>query len=335
MVAPASGQQPAETSPDWLKKPKPEDLLAVWPKGPMKTGRGGLAVISCKVSVHGGLFECKVLSEKPEGLGFGGAALALTPQFIMKPATLNGEPVVSTVRIPIKFPEFTPSRSADDFFSSTVISNVAWNKAPTFAEVAAAYPAKGREQGLSGHATLDCRLKDGRLAGCNVLTETPKNAGFGAAAKSLAKLFEGPATIGDGKSTNGMKIQVPFAFSAKMLDAADPVIGKPEWTGIPDDQAFQAAFPKAALDAGVRTGRIRLTCLIVEEGAVEQCAVTREEPEGLGFGAAALSLTGAFRVGVWTDEGLPTIGGKVTIPIRYQFVETAESTAIRVVDAPN
>ena len=47
-----------------------------------------------------------------------------------------------------------------------------------------------------------------------------------------------------------------------------------------------------------------------------------EQPAGLGFGAAAVALSSAFQVTAWTAEGLPTIGGKIRVPIRYEAPET-------------
>jgi hypothetical protein len=51
---------------------------------------------------------------------------------------------------------------------------------------------------------------------------------------------------------------------------------------------------------------------------LKDCTVQRQSPEGLGFGDAALALSGLFQVSVWTDEGLPTVGGRVSVPIRYE-----------------
>ena len=64
--------------------------------------------------------------------------------------------------------------------------------------------------------------------------------------------------------------------------------------------------------------RVRLTCLVGAGGSVSDCRVEQEEPAGQGVGAAALSLTPQFRLTTWTSEGLPTIGGEVAIPLRYE-----------------
>jgi hypothetical protein len=54
--------------------------------------------------------------------------------------------------------------------------------------------------------------------------------------------------------------------------------------------------------------------------------VTSEEPAEFGFGQAALALAPHFRLSVWTEQGLPTVGGRVTLPIRYQLPPETIST---------
>ena len=82
--------------PDWLKKPTAEQILGLWPKGTLGTNKQGRAVVSCEVSVQGALHDCQVVAEEPKGSGFGDAALALTPQFLMRPSTRNGVPTPSS-----------------------------------------------------------------------------------------------------------------------------------------------------------------------------------------------------------------------------------------------
>lgn len=313
--------------PDWLRKPTPDQLLAVWPIGAAKQGKKGRGVIDCSVSLQGALFDCNVVSEEPAGSGFGGAALALTPQFLMKPATLNGVPIVAPHhRIGVTF--LWPAGSTGALSTSRVISNVVWREAPTYAEVVAAYPAKARSQGVGGNATLDCILKaDGRLRGCSVLGETPNGMGFGAAATSLSDLFVGPLSLGDGTSIKGASVQIPVTFPLAMTTSTKPMTGKPRWTAGPAAEDLAGAIPAAAVTAGVKTARVKMSCTVIRGGAVADCAVVSEEPSGLGFGAATLGLAKGIRVSIWTSEGLPTVGGGVTVPIRYEIPPPAAPTA--------
>ena len=80
-------------NPDWLKKPTSEQITAAWPHDALVHGKGGRAQIACRVNVQGLVEDCKVASEDPAGVGFGAAALTLTPQWQFRPATRDGKPI--------------------------------------------------------------------------------------------------------------------------------------------------------------------------------------------------------------------------------------------------
>lgn len=309
-----------DNSAGWLRKPTEEDLGVVWPRAAWSRGLGGRATINCMVSLQGALFECVVVSEDPPGQNFGAAAVALTPQFLMKPATLKGQPAVSVVSVPILFKTDGPGGGdlSSDGGRKMVQAAMAWPEAPSYAEVAAAYPRKARAAGLGGRATLDCEfMASGRLWRCNTINEEPKGQGFAEAAKALAKHFRAFATTSDGKPLSGAAVQLPFAFDPAMLSQAIPTIGKSQWAGLPSAADTQAAFA-AVTKAGGGTVRVMLACTVQPGGGVSGCAVEREEPAGQGVGLAALTLAQRFRVTTWTTEGLPTVGGTINIPLRYE-----------------
>lgn len=314
----------ADRKADWAKKPTRDDLLAVWPKAAMARGRGGKALISCKVSHLGALYECAVESESPAGAGFGGAAIALTPQFLMRPAIHDGQPVEGAmVRIPMTFPSFTPS-PGDDFGAQTVLSIGSWTEAPTYADVVAAYPQKARAKGMGGHVALNCTLKsDGHLQYCEKILADPEGQGFDTAAKQLAARFVGPLTLEQGKTTKGMITQVAFVFSPAMLGGAEPEIGKPHWTSVPTMEQMRSALPPNYAQSKTTTVRVKLGCRVIAGGKVEDCKVMSEEPANEGFGATALAVSKFFGVSTWSQEGLPTVGGRVQIPVRFELGELA------------
>lgn len=304
-----------DTPPDWLKRPTPNDLMAVFPTEALRRGRSGEALISCTVTVQGALADCIVLSEHPEASGFGAAAIALTPQFLMKPATRNGRATESTARFPINFKTYGPAPSMG--MKKVAPSELAWAAAPSYADVVAAYPTKARAEGLGGRATLECQMSsEGRLRNCRTITEQPKGQGFGPAAKNLAKSFWlGEATDEQRKVLRDVIVHLPFVFDPAMLASETQVVGKPSWAGLPSADDLKTAVASLNLTA---TARAQLECVVQPGGGVGECKVAREEPAGSGVGATALALMPKFRLTTWTSEGLPTVGGTVRIPLRFE-----------------
>ena len=106
LMAAAAASAPAPIvirNPDWLKVPDTKQIGAVFPADAFRHGIGGRVDLRCIANIHGLMENCVVESETPEGMGFGAAALSLTPSFLMKPMTRNGQPIPSTIRIPIRF----------------------------------------------------------------------------------------------------------------------------------------------------------------------------------------------------------------------------------------
>ncbi|MDP3490656.1 MAG: TonB family protein [Phenylobacterium sp.] len=330
----AAAQTPAtrpDVSADWLRQPTRSQLMAVFPTKALDKGMDGEATIGCKVSLQGALFECVVLSEKPAELGFGQAAIALTPQFLMKPAMKDGQPVVSGVRIPISFKglgtttgSFLPGTR--NLMTRRFMGRPLWADAPSHAQTAAAYPEKAAAEGIGGSATIRCALtEDRRLKSCATLSETPRGYGFAKAARDLSGQFE-LAPPSDGVNLRGAETQYMVTFAPEMLDPEKRVIGKPHWTQLPSAGAVVDGYPAEARIKGVSGARVLMNCAVGTGGAVQDCQVTSEAPAGLGFGQAALALAAHFRLSVWTDEGLPTVGGRITLPIRYELPPEAATT---------
>ena len=95
---------PTIADPDWLPSKAAPDVLRYYPEAAQKIGQEGAATVQCTISIVGALFDCRVISESPVGLGFGAAAMKMTPLFRMKPRTKSGQPVEGgTVNIPMRF----------------------------------------------------------------------------------------------------------------------------------------------------------------------------------------------------------------------------------------
>jgi len=326
-----------DTPANWKHKPTEADLKAVWPRDALRKGLGGVAEISCTVTVQGMLRDCVVISEDPPSMYFGMAALAMTPQLLFTPATHDGKPVESRVRFPVRFhglPGVREARTGSNLMGGMsepgpgVVGGVQWLTAPDYADVVAAYPEKARVGKVGGNVALNCRFTaEGRLRDCDVISEQPGGYGFGPAARELAKDF---AALVDKAHPPRSEIstQIAFTFAPDMLTSPSPVIGRPRWTHVPESLDVAQSFPAAATAAHVSTGHVTLNCMVGPAGRLVDCAVSRQDPPGLDFDRAALALAPQFQLSVWTDEGLPTVGGRVSVPLRYEAPTDAAGKAV-------
>lgn len=188
----------------------------------------------------------------------------------------------------------------------------AWVEAPTVADIAAAFPAKARTAGVGGHVELTCEIaRDGHPKDCAALTEKPGGYGFGAAAAKLATRLRV-----DDQNLTGQNIFIPVSFDAAVLKG-EATVTKPAWAAIPSIEDFKATFPKT--ENGVNKVRVVLGCTVEAGGALGGCAVAQEDPPGQGYGAGALALASKFRVGPWSQDGAPTVGAHIKLPIRYEL----------------
>lgn len=310
----------SDRNPDWVSRPTRESLLAVWPSDQLASEHGGHATLSCTVTVQGVLRACRVAEETPPGAGFGAAALALVPQLFFRPAMHNGQLIEATVRIPITWPRL-PHQIIGPLPEEPLpplVSRPPWIRAPTFAELAAAAPLRARGGDTPGHVVLGCGFHaDGTLSSCRVATEAPLGQGYGDAALRLAGHFQmRNAPLPPHFSLMTATVMVPITFPAGVTTGSPPVIGHPRWIAAPTGEQAFAAYPAAALAAGT-SGRGVAACTVDEHGALTHCAVEAETPPGQGFGAAVVSLTPRFQMTLWTEEGLPTAGAQVRIPITF------------------
>jgi TonB family protein len=76
------------------------------------------------------------------------------------------------------------------------------------------------------------------------------------------------------------------------------------------------AAPPRAMRQGI-SGTTILFCSVDAKGRLVDCLVDREEHPGNGFGEAALSLVGKFRMKPMKPDGTPVSGETVKFPIRF------------------
>lgn len=96
---------------------------------------------------------------------------------------------------------------------------------------------------------------------------------------------------------------------------AQPV-SKPVWRSLPTPEDVAAAMPAPAIAAG-QGGLARLTCKVATSGALADCVIAGEEPAGLGFGAAALTLIPKITMDPAWSDGRSAVGESITLPLRF------------------
>jgi TonB family protein len=188
-----------------------------------------------------------------------------------------------------------------------------WTAAPTAADMAAEYPAKAKAQGIGGAVDLVCTAgREGKLEDCAVLGEQPRNLGFGPAARRLVEQKLRVAGV-----AKGQEIQIPMTFSADLAKGSVVTVKTPVWAALPTVGDMQTAAPKN--QGGPNNVRVTLVCDVQAGGTLAGCAVDREEPAGQGFGPAILALAPKFQVALMSAEGMPTVGAKVRVPVRFDL----------------
>jgi periplasmic protein TonB len=88
------------TNPHWRQRPR--DLERYYPRRAMANSVQGQVVLDCRVDAAG-LLDCRVVSETPANWGFGEAALRISRDYAMVPATRDGQVVEARYRMRVPF----------------------------------------------------------------------------------------------------------------------------------------------------------------------------------------------------------------------------------------
>ena len=190
------------------------------------------------------------------------------------------------------------------------------------------WPAAAYRIGAEGHVVLNCKIDAHGLAEwCQVVSQTPANKGFGAAAMELRPTFKlEPAKGPDGAPVSAMMaIKVEFKppdlqFDRDKMDAElkmirdNPLSGgsmdfkhqsnplamrevtmldSPVWIQAASFDDVARAYPAKG---GEVEGYVAAHCQVDKAGGLKACQIAKESPERRGFGDAALSLIPRFRV---------------------------------------
>ncbi len=150
----------------------------------------------------------------------------------------------------------------------------------------------------------------GNVTNCAVVREAPENLGFGASAIRISKLFEMKPATKDGKAIES-RVRIPLKFN----NPTPPMIVEPDWLKRPNSEQLGDAYPPRAMEIG-KSGKVVMECEVTVTGNVHHCAVVAEDPKGLDFGNAALSLANLFQMRPALRDG-EAIESRVRVPISF------------------
>lgn len=232
---------------------------------------------------------------------------------------------------------------------TSVITRPDWLEKPTGDDMERFYPKRAMDEGVSGRATIACRVtKAGLLADCKATAEAPADYGFGAAAVSLAAMFKlKPKTV-DGKPVGDGTIVIPIVFQvpessgphgmkfgdgtiiAEKIDPAQPppkpgaivfrcgpdqCVGHPlSWTTRPDEVQTAAILARSGQDDGLTLAR----CTVAEDGRLNACAY--DGVVTLAATTAARDALALMTAAPTTADGAPTAGATIQIPFQWDWL---------------
>ena len=104
-VPPAQPEPPVRVirNPSWISQPSGDQLMRAYPDRALERGLAGAATLNCMVEANGTVSGCSIISETPEGNGFGRAAQQLSRHFRINPRTVDGAAEGSRVSINLRF----------------------------------------------------------------------------------------------------------------------------------------------------------------------------------------------------------------------------------------
>jgi hypothetical protein len=149
-------------TPEWTQIPTSDQMAQFYPKLPEFLNLAGRVRLDCLTTAAGGLEQCVVASERPGGLGFGAAAVALSAYFHLKPRTVGGSAVggdETSVSLAFQMPAEAPPA----YPRSTLAPTAARMRAIKLARQLII--ASGLEANVDGQLNMFSQQIKGRLAG--------------------------------------------------------------------------------------------------------------------------------------------------------------------------
>ena len=201
--------------------------------------------------------------------------------------------------------------------AAQVTFTIALSRRYDAAPALAAKPTSAQLQTLSkaGRATLLCTVDDhGTPKDCEAEAAGSSDGQAAVAALKAAPLYRfSPARLRGRPIESWSRLDVSFEDELA-----------PEWLSKPSENDLALAYPLAAGVSGL-SGRAVIRCRVLRTSQLESCVVIDETPAGLGFGGAALGISGKFKVVPQRRNGQPTDDGFITIPIAFRGFSPPEA----------
>ena len=189
-------------------------MLEFYPAQAKAAGVAGSATLSCKMSPHGALRVCTVVSESPAGSGFGEAAMRIAAASMEWPSiSLTTDQMAQSRSINLTFKPSPGAIEPNLLVPFKYIEDPRWTRMPTGEGFANLYPEWAASYNLSGQTVSACLVTAaGKLDDCQVISERPTGAGFGGAAIKVLHLFRMGPLNSLGLPVDGSLVIMPVNF---------------------------------------------------------------------------------------------------------------------------
>ncbi len=163
----------------WQVVPLPDAFD--FPQEALDEGLSGSATVSCNATNNGVVETCELVSETPEGYGFGQSALRIVRRGQLIPSA-DGQPYRNfQITVPFGLDTGEP-----DDAEAPPAPRAIWKSAPS--PRARDFPSEASYAGVSGTASITCTASpEGIPQGCFIASETPAGYGFGEAAMRIVR----------------------------------------------------------------------------------------------------------------------------------------------------
>jgi TonB family protein len=180
----------------------------------------------------------------------------------------------------------------------------------------ARWPRDANGKLIFGKVTLDCGIDaDGHASDCRAQSSDPTNPALEKAVQTLTPFYT---------AKDRGKTRRPLVLS---LTYDTP----PSWLHKPSPAFLGYAIPLSAW-ANPEGGAATIKCLVNKQGLAQDCQVLEEEPEGAGFGGAALSLAPTLLFKPATANGQP-VEAEVSVPVNFRLGKSAPGVSYNTAPA--